>query len=108
MALLQYRHKSAGDTLRRAQAGALLALCRRYRTPFIVNDHIELCLELGADGVHLGGTDASVAKRARVGPDRIVGASCYGERALARARPGKAPATSPTAAFILRASSSTR
>ena len=84
VALLQYRHKSAGDTLRRAQSGALLALCRRYRTPFIVNDHIELCLELGADGVHLGGTDASVAHaRALVGPDLIVGASCYGERALA-------------------------
>ena len=60
VALLQYRHKSAGDTLRRAQAGALLALCRRYRTPFIVNDHIELCLELGADGVHLGGTEVGV------------------------------------------------
>jgi thiamine-phosphate pyrophosphorylase len=84
VALLQYRHKSASDDLRREQAGALLALCRGFATPLIINDHIELCLELGADGVHVGGLDASVAEaRARVGPDRIVGASCYGERELA-------------------------
>lgn len=84
VAMLQYRHKGADAALRRQQATALLALCRRYGTPLIINDHIELCLELGADGVHLGGLDASVAAaRARLGAQRIIGASCYGERALA-------------------------
>ena len=85
VALVQYRHKSAGPELRREQALLLLALCRRYRTPFIVNDHIELCIEIGADGVHVGGTDASVAAaRKSLGPGRIVGASCYGDKQLAR------------------------
>ncbi len=85
IAMLQYRHKSADATLRRAQAGALLDLCRRYATPFVINDHIDLCLELGADGVHVGGKDASVADaRAQLGPGPIVGASCYGDRALAQ------------------------
>lgn len=84
LALLQYRHKGADRTLRRSQAQALLALCRRFGTPLIINDHIDLCLEIGADGVHLGGTDAAVAAaRASLGPARIVGASCYGEQALA-------------------------
>jgi thiamine-phosphate pyrophosphorylase len=84
VAMLQYRHKSADAALRRAQAGALLALCRCYHTPLIINDHIALCLELGADGVHVGGKDASVAEaRALLGKHRIVGASCYGERVLA-------------------------
>jgi len=82
--LLQYRHKEASPALRREQAAALLALCRRHDVPFIVNDHIDLCRELDADGVHVGGLDAGVATaRAALGPDKIVGASCYGD--LARA-----------------------
>jgi thiamine-phosphate pyrophosphorylase len=84
-ALVQYRHKTAGPELRREQATHLLALCRKYNRPFIVNDHVDLCLELGADGVHVGGTDESIAKvRATVGPAKIVGASCYGSMELAR------------------------
>lgn len=84
--LLQYRHKTAGDAQRREQASALLALCRRHGKPFIINDYPELCVELDADGVHVGGTDAAVAAvRAQVGPDRIVGASCYGTFELAQA-----------------------
>lgn len=85
-AILQYRHKFADAGLRRQQALALQALCRRHGKPFIINDHLDLCLELDADGIHVGGTDASVAAvRAQVGPGKIVGASCYGDLALARA-----------------------
>lgn len=85
-AILQYRHKTADAALRREQAAALLALCRRHGKPFVINDYPELCVELDADGVHVGGTDAAVAEvRALVGPDRIVGASCYGSLDLARA-----------------------
>ncbi|HVK93932.1 MAG TPA: thiamine phosphate synthase [Noviherbaspirillum sp.] len=83
-ALLQYRHKTASPQLRKEQATQLLALCRQYGTPFIVNDFVELCLELDADGIHVGGTDASVAQvREAVGPGKIVGASCYGSMTLA-------------------------
>ena len=85
-AMVQYRHKEASPELRREQGAALLALCRRYSRPFIINDHLDLCLTLGADGLHVGGTDMSVAAaRAELGPDKIVGASCYGDLDLARA-----------------------
>jgi thiamine-phosphate pyrophosphorylase len=84
IALLQYRHKEAGPALREEQAGALLGLCRRYKVPFIVNDHIALCQQIDADGVHVGGTDTEVAQvRSQLGAHKIVGASCYGELALA-------------------------
>jgi thiamine-phosphate pyrophosphorylase len=84
-ALVQYRHKTADAAQRKAQASALLALCRRYQRPLVINDFVELCIELDADGVHVGGTDASVAQvRAALGPDKIVGASCYGSLQLAR------------------------
>jgi thiamine-phosphate pyrophosphorylase len=83
-AVLQYRHKTADAALRREQAECLQALCRTYQVPFIINDHIDLCLALDADGIHVGGTDETIAKvRATVGPDKIVGASCYGDIALA-------------------------
>jgi len=85
-ALVQYRHKTAAPALRVEQGAALLALCRRYGRPLVINDHLDLCRALDADGVHLGGTDTSVAQaRFILGPGKIVGASCYGELALAHA-----------------------
>lgn len=82
--LVQYRHKRASPALRAEQGAALLALCRSHKRPLVVNDHIDLCRDLDADGVHVGGTDMSVAQaRALLGPDKIVGASCYGELKLA-------------------------
>jgi thiamine-phosphate pyrophosphorylase len=84
-AMVQYRHKSAGPELRREQAAQLLALCRRHGRPFVINDYLDLCMELDADGVHVGGTDASVAEaRQALGAGKIVGASCYGDKQLAR------------------------
>ena len=84
--LVQYRNKTASAALREEQAGALLALCRRHERPLVINDHVDLCLRLDADGVHVGGTDAQVADvRTALGPGKIVGASCYGEYGLAEA-----------------------
>ena len=84
-ALLQYRHKTADAQLCKKQAVALRDLCHRYQRPFIINDHVELCLDVDADGIHVGGLDASVEQaRLAVGPDKIVGASCYGDIQLAR------------------------
>ena len=78
--LLQYRNKSASPALRLLQGRALLALCREYQVPLIINDHLDLALALDADGLHLGAEDGSfTAARARLGPEKILGASCYGE-----------------------------
>lgn len=84
-AIVQYRHKTATPELRREQAAQLQALCRRYGRPFIINDFLDLAIELDADGIHVGGTDAAVAQvRAAIGPSKIVGSSCYGSLQLAR------------------------
>lgn len=82
--LLQYRNKDATPALRHTQATALLALCRTHGVPLIINDHFELCLELDADGVHLGAEDGAIAAaRARLGPGKLIGASCYNRLDLA-------------------------
>jgi thiamine-phosphate pyrophosphorylase len=76
--IVQYRNKAADAELRRLQGAALLALCRAERVPMIINDDVELALALGADGVHLGRGDGDVAAaRARLGGERLLGASCY-------------------------------
>ena len=83
--LLQYRHKTASEALRSEQSSALLALCRRKNIPLIINDHLDLCERIDADCIHVGGTDASVAEvRSKIGKEKIVGASCYGDLQLAR------------------------
>lgn len=84
-AWLQYRNKAAGATLRREQAQALLPLCRRRGVPLIVNDDAALAAAIGADGAHLGEDDGNIAQaRALLGPDAILGVSCYDS--LERAR----------------------
>ena len=81
---LQYRNKTASDALRREQATALQALCAAHGVPLIVNDDPELAQAIGAAGVHLGGTDGDIgAARSLLGPDAIIGASCYDQLANA-------------------------
>ncbi len=83
-AAVQYRNKTAPAALRREQASALVALCRSYGVPLVVNDDVELAFAVGADGVHLGSEDTDLASaRRRLGPALLLGASCYDRLALA-------------------------
>lgn len=85
-AAVQYRNKAAPPDLRREQALALAARCRTAGVPLIVNDDVELAIAVGADGAHLGAGDGDLAAaRARLGPGRLLGASCYNRLELARA-----------------------
>jgi thiamine-phosphate pyrophosphorylase len=82
--LVQYRNKAADATLRLRQASALLALCRSFSVPLIINDHLDLCAQIDADGLHLGATDCDLgAARRLLGDDKIIGASCYNQLDLA-------------------------
>lgn len=80
VALLQYRRKRRDLD----EARTVAALARRHRVPLIVNDDVELALELGADGVHLGRDDGDLGAARRRLPGRILGASCYNDAELAR------------------------
>jgi len=82
----QYRDKSGDVARRHEQASELVALCRRFGAPLIVNDDLRLADLAGADGVHLGRDDGSLREaRIILGPGKFIGASCYQSLDLARA-----------------------
>ena len=83
--LLQYRNKRASVHQRQEQAMALRGLTRRFDALLIINDDLELAQFCEADGAHLGEDDGELAQaRTRLGPDSILGASCYQDPALAQ------------------------
>lgn len=85
-AVVQYRDKSDDVARRHEQASELLSLCQQFSVPLIINDDLRLADLCGADGVHLGRDDGSVAKaRVILGPDKFIGASCYQSLELALA-----------------------
>ena len=89
--VVQYRDKTADHARRRDEARALAALCRDAGALLIVNDDVELALAAQADGVHLGRDDAGIAAaRGHLGPDRLIGVSCYDrfDRAVAAQQAG--------------------
>ncbi len=86
VAAVQYRDKSADVARRHEQASELVALCRHYGVPLIVNDDLRLADLADADGVHLGRDDGSLREaRIILGRGKFVGASCYQNLELALA-----------------------
>ena len=84
--IVQYRDKGSDTDARRREAGEILTQCRRAGALCLVNDDVELCKAIDADGVHLGEADASIeAARTQLGDDRIIGASCYDDLQRAHA-----------------------
>ena len=73
---VQLREKELDQEHFAQEARQLKELCHKYNVPFIINDNVEIALEVGADGVHVGLEDRPVSEiRALAGPDFIIGAT---------------------------------
>lgn len=71
---IQLRMKDAPAEEIIACAEEVLPLCRRNGAKFLLDDHVELVRQLGADGVHLGKNDMPVDEARKIlGPDIIIG-----------------------------------
>jgi thiamine-phosphate pyrophosphorylase len=82
--MVQLREKDTPLEEVKRLAQEILAVTRRHGALLIVNDHPAVAKEIGADGVHVGREDPPVEEaRALLGPEAIIGASCYGEVARA-------------------------
>jgi thiamine-phosphate pyrophosphorylase len=74
--VVQYRQKQGYTRDLVDEARQLRRLCRDTR--FLVNDRVDLALEVGADGVHLGQEDLACQEaRKRLGPDKIIGVTVH-------------------------------
>ncbi len=77
---IQLRMKDASEDKIIETGRVVKSLCGRYGATFILDDHVELVEQLGADGVHLGKNDMPVDKARRLlSQDKIIGATanCY-------------------------------
>lgn len=71
---IQLRMKDAAVDEIRPVAVKVQEMCRDYGATFIIDDHVDLVKELGADGVHLGKNDMPIDKaRLILGKDFIIG-----------------------------------
>ena len=72
--MVQLREKELQGEALEQEAREILALCRQYGVPLLINDDVMLAKKIGADGVHVGQDDMSAAKaRELLGEDAIIG-----------------------------------
>ncbi|MET0052550.1 MAG: thiamine phosphate synthase [Candidatus Thiodiazotropha sp.] len=84
--ILQYRDKSQDQARRLREAGMLKDLCEAHDALLIINDDLALARQVRAHGVHLGRDDAALENaRDMLGPDTVIGISCYNSLEIARA-----------------------
>ncbi|HEY1793461.1 MAG TPA: thiamine phosphate synthase [Opitutaceae bacterium] len=83
---IQLRMKGAAEDELRRQVDAAAEACRRHGAVLIVNDHVEVAIEHGADGVHLGASDRPWEEaRLVLGPEQILGGTVNGDDVAERA-----------------------
>lgn len=87
---IQLREKKLDRETFLAEAAEMKTLCAHYEIPFIVNDEVEIAVECGADGIHVGQSDMDAENvRAMIGGDMIIGVSVQTvEQALAAEKAG--------------------
>jgi thiamine-phosphate pyrophosphorylase len=76
--IIQLREKEWGKDKVKKEAVKLLKICKDNNVLFIVNDDIDIALEIGADGVHLGQSDMSIEEARKIcGKRLIIGLSTH-------------------------------
>ena len=74
--LVQLREKHLRFEEFLEEAKEMKELCHKYGVPLLINDNVEICIESGADGVHVGQKDMEAgAVREKLGKDKIIGVS---------------------------------
>ena len=72
--VIQLRLKNVTQRQFYEKAVKVKEICTKYKTPLIINDRIDICLAVNADGVHLGEKDIppDVARKI-LGKEKIIG-----------------------------------
>ncbi|MCI9439970.1 MAG: thiamine phosphate synthase [Ruminococcus sp.] len=71
---LREKELDEGDFLEEARE--IQKLCQKYQIPFVINDNVQIAVQIGADGVHVGQSDMKAGDvREKLGLDKIIGVS---------------------------------
>ena len=82
--VIQYRDKNATEIELVKRAQSLASCCKAHQRPLIINDRVDICKRVGADGVHLGQEDNAVkSARDLLGSTAIIGSTCHNSIDLA-------------------------
>ncbi len=82
--IVQLRDKKSSLFEIKKTALALHELCKTYNALFVLNDKVELAIELGLGGLHIGKSDHHRVKEIRENFHGVLGVSCYGDVELAK------------------------
>ena len=73
---IQFRDKQLENDAFLQEAKKMKVLCEKYHVPLIINDHVDIAVRCGADGVHVGQKDMEAKEvRKLVGEKMIIGVS---------------------------------
>ena len=88
--MVQLREKELRGEALEQEAREILAVCRQYGVPLLINDDVMLAKKIGAEGVHVGQSDMAASQaREILGPDAIIGVTARTiEQALAAEKAG--------------------
>jgi thiamine-phosphate pyrophosphorylase len=75
--IIQFRAKNMAKPEFLTAARELAKLCKNQDALLIINDHLDIALEVGAGGVHLGADDLSIAEAKKQAPGLIIGRSTH-------------------------------
>ena len=71
---IQLRMKDASEAEIEATALQLKPICKQYNATFIIDDHVQVAINIGAHGVHLGKNDMPISEaRNLMGNKYIIG-----------------------------------
>ncbi|QYS98957.1 4-methyl-5-beta-hydroxyethylthiazole kinase [Trichoderma simmonsii] len=72
--IVQYRDKLSDRETAVKTARALHEVTKRFGVPLLVNDRVDVAVEVGCEGVHIGQDDMAYEEaRKLLGPDKIIG-----------------------------------
>ena len=70
--IIQLREKEWNKEKVKEEAIKLNKICKENNVLFIVNDYVDVALEIGADGVHLGQSDMSIGEARKICGDKLI------------------------------------
>jgi thiamine-phosphate pyrophosphorylase len=82
--IVQLRDKISDDEQIKQKAIKLQNLCKEFDALFVLNDKVELAIDIGCDGLHIGKSDHERFAYIRDNFKGIIGVSCYGDIDLAK------------------------